>query len=94
MDFMQLFNQYFEFITVVGCLVVGWLIKKFSEQIPNWLIPTVVTVLGAVLNCAKLGVTIDNIVIGAFLGAASTGLHQVFTKWVDNFGQKSTDSNV
>lgn len=71
-------------IVVLGCLVVGYIIKHSFNFIPNKYIPTILGILDAVLNCAVKGVTIDTVVYGAVMGLASTGLHQAFTKFVEN----------
>lgn len=82
MDFNVL-TQNFEIITVVGCLVVGYIIKKSLDFIPNKYIPTVLAFVGLVLNLAVSGLTIENAVYGALMGLASTGMHQAFTRFVE-----------
>ena len=62
---------------LVGCLVVGWLMKKFLPT-DNKIIPLVMVILGTIVY-----VLLENIIIGAFTGAASTGLHQVFKQYVE-----------
>lgn len=85
MDFAQIFTEYFSVIVVLGCLVVGYAIKHapFLEKISNNYIPCIMIILGAVLMVVESGLTLDNIIIGGFLGAASTGLHQAFTRFVE-----------
>lgn len=92
MDFSSL-TDYFVVVVVVACLVVGYLIKKSFDFIPNKLIPTILAVLGAVLNAVVTGPSVESIVYGAVMGLASTGLHQAFTRFVegktDNTGSES-----
>lgn len=86
MDFMAIFEQYFVAVVVVGCLVVGYIIKhaSFMKWLPNDDIPAVLAVVGAILNVIYGGLTLDTIVFGAFMGLASTGMHQIFKKFIEN----------
>lgn len=86
MDFMAIFEQYFVAVVAVGCLVVGYIIKhaSFMKWLPNDDIPAVLAVVGAILNVIYGGLTLDTIVFGAFMGLASTGMHQIFKKFVEN----------
>ena len=82
MDFTVL-TEHFTMVVVVGCLVVGYLIKKSIGIIPNKYIPTILAVLGAVLNVIVSGISVETIIYGALTGLASTGLHQAFTKFIE-----------
>lgn len=82
MDFTTLI-EHFVLVVLVACLIVGYIIKTSFDKIPNKYIPTILAVLGAILNAAVGGVTIENIVYGALTGLASTGLHQAFTRFVE-----------
>lgn len=82
MDFTQL-TQYFVLVVMIACLVVGYIIKTSFDMIPNKYIPTILAVIGAVLNAAVSGVSVESIVYGALMGLASTGLHQAFTRFVE-----------
>lgn len=81
-DFTQL-TQYFVLVVVVACLVVGYIIKTSFDKIPNKYIPTILAFVGAVLNVAVSGASVESVVYGALMGLASTGLHQAFTKFVE-----------
>ena len=70
-------TQYYVEIIVIACLIVGFILKKWIKDVDNKFIPTVVCVLGAVLNIAISGLSIESIVYGALSGLASTGLHQL-----------------
>lgn len=82
MDFTQL-TQYFVLVVMVACLVVGYIIKTSFDFIPNKYIPTILAVVGAVLNAIVSGLSVNSIVYGALMGLASTGLHQAFTRFVE-----------
>ena len=83
MDFTTL-TDYFVLVVLVACLVAGYIIKTSFDMIPNKYIPTILAVLGAVLNAIVSGVSVETIVYGALMGLASTGMHQAFTKFVEN----------
>lgn len=89
MDFSAL-SEYFVVVVVVACLIVGYLIKKTFTMIPNKYIPTILAVLGAVLNFFVSGASIESVVYGALMGLASTGLHQAFTKFVEKTDTSGT----
>ena len=86
MDFMAIFEQYFAAVVVIGCLVIGYIIKhaSFMKWMSNDDIPVALAVVGAILNVIYAGLALDTVVFGAFMGLASTGFHQAFKKFVDN----------
>lgn len=88
MDFTVL-TEYFVLVVLVACLIVGYLIKTSFDMIPNKYIPTILAVLGAILNAAVSGLSINNVVYGALMGLASTGMHQAFTRFID--GKKEAE---
>lgn len=73
----------FVLVVLVACLVLGYILKTSFEKVPNKYIPTILAVVGAVLNPIVSGVSVETIVYGALMGLASTGLHQAFTKFVE-----------
>ena len=83
MDFSTL-SEYFVLVVLVACLVVGYIIKSSLNFIPNKFIPTILAVLGAVLNAVVTGFSVESIVYGAVMGLASTGMHQAFKQFVEN----------
>ncbi len=71
-------------IVLVICLVVGYILKKWVHDLDNKYIPTIEAILGAVLGCiAMKGISIEIIASGALTGLASTGLHQLFTQYIE-----------
>lgn len=82
MDLTSL-SEYFVLVVVVACLVVGYIIKTSFNFIPNKYIPTILALLGAVLNPIVSGLSVESIVYGALMGLASTGMHQAFTKFIN-----------
>lgn len=82
MDFSQL-TQYFVLVVMIACLVVGYIVKTSFDKVPNKYIPTILAVVGAVLNAVVSGMSVESVVYGALMGLASTGLHQAFTRFVE-----------
>ena len=82
---MEFLNEYM-IPTVLGiCLVVGWVIKKWIPDLNNKYIPTIVTILGAFLTVwiNNWSVTPEILLSGIVTGAASTGMHQLFSQYID-----------
>lgn len=90
MDFTVL-TENFVLVVLVACLVVGYLIKHSFDFIENKYIPTILAVLGAVLNAIVSGVSVETIVYGALMGLASTGMHQAFTRFIENTEQENIE---
>lgn len=87
-DFSQL-SSYFTLVVVVACLIVGYILKHSIKVIPNDYVPTILAILGAVLNPIVCGLSVETVVYGALMGLASTGLHQAFTRFIE--GTKTTE---
>lgn len=83
LDF-NLIQENFVLVVLLGCLVVGYILKHWIKDVDNKYIPTILAVLGAILNVSVNGMSIETIIYGAVMGLASTGLHQAFTKFVEN----------
>ena len=82
MDF-TIFENYFVLSVVLACLILGYIVKKWVNDVNNKYIPTIVTVFGMVLNLAVSGVSVESAIFGAFMGLASTGLHQAFKQYIE-----------
>lgn len=82
MDFTVL-TEYFVLVVLVACLIVGYIIKTSFDKVPNKYIPTILAVLGAVLNPIVSGLSVETVVYGALMGLASTGMHQAFTRFIE-----------
>lgn len=90
MDFTAILTEHFVLVVMIACLVIGYIIKHatFLNRIPNNDIPGILAIIGAVLNAVVSGVSVESVVYGAFMGLASTGLHQIFKAFVE--GNKNT----
>lgn len=84
MDFTVL-SEHFVLVVIVACLILGYIIKhaSFMKWLPNDDIPVILAVVGAGLNLAVSGLSIESFVYGAVMGLASTGLHQGFKRFVE-----------
>lgn len=82
MDFNAL-TEYFSMLVLVACLVVGYILKTSFTFVPNKYIPTILAVVGAVVNALVDGVAVEPVVYGALTGLASTGLHQAFKGFIE-----------
>ena len=85
MDFTNL-TEYFVLVVLVACLVVGYIVKHatFLTWIKNDDIPVILAVFGCLLNLLVSGLSVESAVYGAVMGLASTGMHQAFTKFIEN----------
>lgn len=95
MDYTVL-TEHFVVVVVVACLILGYLIKHASlfHWLPNDDIPVVLAVAGAILNAAVGGITVENVIYGALMGLASTGMHQGFKKFIEGNSSDNDTENT
>ena len=91
MDYSTL-NQYFVLVVLLGCLVVGYIIKHATlcKKIPNNDIPVILAAIGALSNLLVSGLSFESLVYGAVMGLASTGMYEGFRNFVE--GRKTDTS--
>ena len=77
------FENYLIPIITVGCMCVGFVMKKWLPTDDKW-IPTVLLILGAISGAILFGLDYEGIVKGMLSGLASVGLHQVFYQFAKN----------
>ena len=77
------FEDYLIPIITVGCMCVGFVMKKWLPTDDKW-IPTALLILGAVSGAILFGLDYEGIVKGMLSGLASVGLHQVFYQFAKN----------
>ena len=70
-------------IIVIGCMCVGFVMKKWLPTDDKW-IPTVLAAVGAISGAILFGLDYNGIVKGMLSGLASIGLHQVFYQFEKN----------
>ena len=83
LDFL---TEYYMPIVVIACLIIGYCVKHTPvlAWLDNHLIPGLLAIIGAILGCiANRGISLENIVYGAFSGLASVGFHQIFKQWIE-----------
>ena len=86
------FEDYLIPIITIGCLCVGYVMKKWMPTDDKW-IPTVLLILGGVLGAILFGISVEGIVKGMLSGVASVGLHQAFHQFIkkDTFGEMTDE---
>ena len=86
------FENYLIPIITVGCLCIGFVLKKWMPADDKW-IPTILLVLGAISGAILFGFDYEGIVKGMLSGLASVGLHQAFHQFikVDTLGEMTND---
>lgn len=82
---MEFLNEYMMPVVVGVCLVVGYIVKKWVSDVDNKWIPTIVTILGVAMATwiNEWSITPVIVLSGAVSGLASTGLHQLFTQFIE-----------
>lgn len=88
MDF-NVFMENIVPIVVLGCLVLGYILKHSFSFIKNDFIPVILGVVGAIINVLVSGLSVETIIYGAFMGLLATGLHQAFTRFIEGVGGSS-----
>ena len=65
-------------ITLATCFCIGYIVKKWINDVDNKYIPTIVAVAGVVVNVWVMGVFTPEVILGGLAsGLASTGLDQL-----------------
>lgn len=77
------FETYLIPIITIGCMCVGFVMKKWLPTDDKW-IPTVLLFLGAISGIILFGLDYEGVVKGMLSGLASVGLHQVFYQFEKN----------
>ena len=75
------FENYLIPIITIGCMCVGYVIKKWLPTDDKW-IPTILLFLGAISGAILCGFEYEGIVKGMLSGLASVGLHQAFHQFI------------
>lgn len=83
---MEFLNDYIVLLVVGICLCVGYVIKHVvpSDGV-NRFIPLIMAVLGVLINAWLNGwmITPEVLLGGLASGLASTGMHQLFTQFIN-----------
>ena len=82
---LSILSEYMVFSVVLACLVVGYCIKHsiIFKWIKNDNIPTILAVVGLIVNLFISGFSLESAIFGAAMGLVSTGLHQAFKKYIE-----------
>lgn len=84
MESLEFLKEYFIPVIAGICLCVGFVVKKWVDDVDNKWIPTINAVLGVGLALIMYWGHIDAAVIlaGLFSGLASTGLFEAFRQLI------------
>lgn len=82
---MEFLNEYMLPMVLGICLCIGYVIKKWIKDVDNKYIPTICAILGIVISSWMNGFSFTpQVVLGGMVsGLASTGMHQLFTQYLD-----------
>lgn len=82
---MEFLDNYILPVVLGICLCVGFISKKWVEDLENKYIPTIVSILGIFLAAWMNGFHITpEVILGGFVsGLASTGLYELFRQYVE-----------
>ena len=84
MEGLEFLGEFYIPIVMAVCLAVGYILKHWISDVDNRVIPTVLAILGAVCACVNAWeISLDIIASGMITGLASTGVHQMFSQWVE-----------
>ena len=84
MEGLEFLGEFYIPIVMAVCLAVGYILKHWIYDVDNRVIPTVLAILGAVCACVNAWeISLDIIASGMITGLASTGVHQMFSQWVE-----------
>lgn len=93
---MELLKMYINFETLLGCLLIGNVIKHSLPKINNQLIPIIIIGAGIACEVSTKGFTTQAILTGAFTGLMAVGGHQAFKqtlKQLDDFKGSAVDGS-
>lgn len=82
---MEFLNEFIMPVVLGICLCCGYIVKRWIKDVSNKYIPTIVTVIGVIISIWISGwnITPEVILSGMISGLASTGLHQLFTQFIE-----------
>lgn len=82
---MEFLNEYILPVVLGICLCIGYIVKKWLKDVDNKYIPTICTVAGIILASWINGwnFTPEIVLSGLISGLGSTGLHQLFTQYLE-----------
>ena len=82
---MEFLNAFMMPVELGICLCVGYVIKKWINDVDNKYIPTICGVLGILLASwiSNFAFSPEIVLGGLISGLAATGLHQAFTQFIE-----------
>lgn len=75
---MEILQDFTVPITLAICFCIGYIVKKWIADVDNRYIPTIVAVVGVIVNVWVMGIFTPEVILGGLAsGLASTGLDQL-----------------
>lgn len=75
---MEILQDFTVPITLAICFCIGYIVKKWIADVDNRYIPTIVAVVGVIVNVWVMGTFTPEVILGGLAsGLASTGLDQL-----------------
>ena len=83
---MEFLNEFMLPVVLGICLCVGFVVKKWVNDVDNKYIPTICAVLGVLLSVwiSDWAITPQVVLSGLVSGLGSVGLHQAFKQYLEN----------
>ena len=77
-------TDYIDLVILGICLCIGFVVKKWVNDVDNRYIPTIVLIIGVILSIVTHidDLSLSVVLSGMISGLASTGLHQAFTQLI------------
>ncbi|MCI8661519.1 MAG: holin [Lachnospiraceae bacterium] len=81
---MEFFSEFIMPVVLGVCLCIGYVIKKWLNDVDDKYIPTIVAFLGVFVASWIHGwqITPEIVLTGLCSGLASTGMHQLFKQYL------------
>ena len=84
MSLWELIQTYCSPLIMLGCLVIGYVIKSSITIINNKYIPLIMFGLGTIMGFITRGFSFDAFLIGSISGVASTGFYELFKQLIEH----------
>lgn len=89
---MAILSEYTVPVILAACLAIGYIIKKWLKDVDNKLIPTIVAIVGVLLNVwLTREISVEVVLGGLASGLASTGAFELVRNVKGSNSNKSNE---